>query len=445
MVERCGRAPWRVLRVWKLRAGGGEYYLEAALGGPGARPIEGPGRWIGSAAAGEGLTGVVDRERFEMLLAGRSPATGEELGRARRQVTVAGYDCTFSAPKSVSLLHALGDPDVTGAVAAAHERAVGAAVGYLEERALAVRRRVGDMPRVPVPTTGAVGGAFGHRVSRALDPHLHTHVVLANAGEEGAGRWSALDGRGIFAHAGAADALYHAQLRHELSASLGVAWEPLRRGRADIVGIGFEARRAFSRRAAAIEEELHGWAAPSHRTRQVAAHVTRQARTLDVSADDLRPQWQARARLAGLSPARLDAVLDRVARRRGPDGTLVELVGAPPLAADERIASLLAERAAGRGTGGSDAVFSRRDVVQVVAGSTPLGAGHRAVRTRVERFMDALGPSDDARRRPGVAEARLVLPEELRRRALSQLLERRGMAPLEHSPGRHAGIERALG
>jgi conjugative relaxase-like TrwC/TraI family protein len=434
-----------VLRVWKLRAGGGAYYLEAALGTPSARPIEEPGRWIGSAAAVEGLTGTVDRERFEMLLAGRSPATGEELGRARRQVTVVGFDCTFSAPKSVSLLHALGDPDVAGAVAAGHDRAVSVAVGYLEDRALAVRRRVGDLTRVPVPTTGAVGGAFGHRVSRALDPHLHTHVVLANAGEDGSGRWSALDGRGIFAHAGAADALYHAQLRHELSASLGVAWEPLRRGRADVAGIGAEARRAFSRRAAAIEEELHGWSAPSHRTRQVAAHVTRQARTLEVGADDLRPQWQERARLAGLSPARLDAVLDRVARRRGPDGTGVELVGAPALADDERVASLLAERVAGRAVAGREADFSRRDVVQVVAASTPLGAGHRAVSTRVEHFVDSLDLPSAERSRPGVAEARLVLPEELRRRALSQLLERRGMAPLERSAGRDGGIERALG
>jgi conjugative relaxase-like TrwC/TraI family protein len=84
--------------------------------------------------------------------------------------------------------------------------------------------------------------AFIHRLSRALDPHLHTHVVVANLGRDVEGTWSALDGRGVYAHASAIDALYHADLRFELTRRLGVAWNPPDRGRADIAGIAPEAR-----------------------------------------------------------------------------------------------------------------------------------------------------------------------------------------------------------
>ena len=100
---------------------------------------------------------------------------------------------------------------------------------------------------------------FVHRVSRALDPHLHSHVVMANLGRGPDGTYTALDGRGLYAHRSAADALYHAQLRHELTTRLGCGmgaaapWTRRRR-RASASRPGL----AFSQRAAAIAEHVRG-------------------------------------------------------------------------------------------------------------------------------------------------------------------------------------------
>ena len=243
-----------MLRVAKVRRGGHAYYLEVAGNGTGTG-IEAAGRWLGTGAAALGLRGEVVGDALGAVLQGDDPLTLRRLGPSHHRVTVAAFDLSFCAPKSVSMLHALGPPEVAGEVLAAHERAVDAALDYVERRAVAVRRRAGGA-LVPVPADAVAAAGFVHRVSRALDPHLHSHVVMANLGRGPEGRFSALDGRGVYAHTPAAGALYHAQLRHELTTRLGVAFEPLRHGRADVAGIGPEARRAFSQRAAAIAEHL---------------------------------------------------------------------------------------------------------------------------------------------------------------------------------------------
>ncbi len=303
-----------MLRMAKVRAGGHAYYLEAA--GVGAvRGMEAPGRWLGTGSGALGLHGVVEASALGAVLGGDDPVTGRRLGPWHDRVTVAAFDLSFCAPKSVSLLHALSPPDVAAEVHEAHGQAVAAALDYVERRALAVRRPVQGTP-VPVPVHAVPAAGFVHRVSRALDPHLHTHVVMANLGRDDAGRFSAVDGRGLYAHAGAVDALYHAHLRHELTSRLGVAWEPMRAGRADVAGIGAEARLAFSQRAIAIAEHLASRRLGGPRAQAIAGHATRPDRDLRVSVEGLRPGWERRAREVGLGPgeARGDA------RPRGPPG-----------------------------------------------------------------------------------------------------------------------------
>ena len=175
----------------------------------------------------------------------------------------------------MSVLHALSEPSVSEAVAESHRVAVAAALDYVEDRALGVRRQQGS-ERIVQPVEGAFGAAFVHRTSRALDPHLHSHVVVANLGRGTDDRFSALDGRGIYAHAGAVGAVYHAQLRHEMVERLGVEWGPLDRGRADLVGIGKEARREFSKRSAQIAADLAETGLSGGRAAEHAAHKTRQ-------------------------------------------------------------------------------------------------------------------------------------------------------------------------
>ncbi|UGS37204.1 hypothetical protein DSM104329_03619 [Capillimicrobium parvum] len=89
-----------------------------------------------------------------------------------------GFDLTFSAPKSVSVLFAAGGEQVRRAVVDGHEAAVRDALGYLEREAVQVRR--GAAGAIKEHAGGLIAGAYRHRTSRAGDPQLHTHVVAAN-------------------------------------------------------------------------------------------------------------------------------------------------------------------------------------------------------------------------------------------------------------------------
>jgi conjugative relaxase-like TrwC/TraI family protein len=404
-----------VLLLSKLRAGGHLYYLEAASG-PGGKGHEPPGRWTGSGAQRMALGGVVEPDALAALLRGDDPRTGRPLGADRRLVTVAGFDLTFCAPKSVSLLHALGSEEVRGAVEVGHHRAVEAALGYVEGHALAVRRLVPGVRRpVPVPTQAFPAATFVHHVSRALDPHLHSHVLLANVGVGPDGDASALDGRGVYAHRATAGALYHAQLRHELTSALGVAWEPLERGRADVAGIGVQARREFSRRAAAIAADLEarglasGTGAPSPAAVALARAITRPPKDPSASPDQLRLAWRERARAVGLGPRRLEAVLGRVASRQR---AAVE-DGAERDRSERDVVDALADHHP------PALPFARRHVVRAWASSRPFGEPVAEIERRVDEFLDTAGlpyaSGDDrsAHPGPGVAERRRVLPGRL--------------------------------
>jgi len=110
---------------------------------------------------------------------------------------VPGFDLTFRAPKSVSLLYGLGDERTAESVRAAHDAAVAAAVGWLEAEAARSRRGHGGSERVAV--TGFVAAAFRHRSSRARDPLLHTHVLVANlARTVDDRRWRTLDTAALY-------------------------------------------------------------------------------------------------------------------------------------------------------------------------------------------------------------------------------------------------------
>ena len=136
-----------------------------------------PGRWVGRGAELLGLAGEVEGDDLVAVLADRDPRSGTRLGCAANR-KVPGFDLTFSTPKSVSVLFGLGERDVAAVVRDAHEAAVDAALGYLERQAVWSRRGRNGVEEVS--GDGLVGAAFRHRTSRAGDPHLHTHVLVAN-------------------------------------------------------------------------------------------------------------------------------------------------------------------------------------------------------------------------------------------------------------------------
>jgi conjugative relaxase-like TrwC/TraI family protein len=303
-----------MLNIGKLAHGGAEYYLttvatsvEAYYTGAG----EAPGRWLGAASARLGLGGLVTAETLRTVLAGASPVDGQPLvGHAR---TVPGFDLTFRAPKSVSLLWALADPNVSRQVREAHDAAVVAALDYLERHAAYARRGKGG--REQVPADGFVAAAFRHRTSRADDPLLHTHVLVANlAHTSDDDRWRSLDARHLYLHAKTAGYLYQAQLRTELGRRLQVEFGPVTNGYADLEGIPRPLIEAFSRRRADILAALHRHGHTSARAAQVATLATRSAKS-HADVDRLRAGWRQRAADLGFRDREVAAITGRYAGR----------------------------------------------------------------------------------------------------------------------------------
>ena len=133
-----------------------------------------------------------------------------------------------------------------------------------------------------------IAAAFDHRTSRAGDPLLHTHVVVANMTRVDSNQgpvWRAIAGYGLFEHAKAAGHLYQAHLRHLLTARMGVEWGPTTNGYADIVGVPAEVVEAFSKRRTEIAEVLAESGNTSARAAQIATLESRKPKDYQVDPD----------------------------------------------------------------------------------------------------------------------------------------------------------------
>ncbi len=277
---------------------------------------EPPGRWWGRGPSDLGLDGAVDPEAFLSVMAGQHPATGEDLGRRHGEESVRGYDATFSAPKSVSVLFALGDERMREQVVEAHERAVEAVLGWVEDHAH-TRMRVHSQV-VTVDAEGIMVGVFRQHTSRSLDPQLHTHAVIANRVHAPDGRWLALDARTIKMDQRTLSALYHANLRSELTGRLGVRWQPPEHGIAEIADIDPQVLAEFSQRTRAVHKRLARKLARFHsglgrdptdkerwRLEREAVLDSRPSKRHGVNQAELREEWRARLRELGHDPERL--------------------------------------------------------------------------------------------------------------------------------------------
>ena len=215
-----------MLSIGKVGASNWRYYQNSVAAGLEdyyAGEGESPGRWMGRAdLIGATLGADATETDASLLLAGRVAPDGTVLGRAPSARSVNAFDATFSAPKSVSVLYALGDPGVTLAVTQAQDAAVAAGLEYLD--AHAAYTRIGQGGHAVVDSDGLVAVAYRHRTSRALDPQFHDHVLVINAVRtEHDGQWRTIDGRQFYRQAKAAGTVYQAALRSELMATSGGA------------------------------------------------------------------------------------------------------------------------------------------------------------------------------------------------------------------------------
>lgn len=347
-----------MLNLHRLAPGAESYYLDQVVSGIEdyySEEGEAPGYWLVSAHQ-LGLEGRVRPEELRAVLAGMDPSTGERLHRSRNR-KVPGWDLTFRAPKSVSILWGLGDTAVAAQVEIAHDAAVAKAMAYMESVAAFTRTGRNGVHRAT--SAGFVAAGFRHRTSRDRDPLLHTHVLVANSVCAADGQWRTIDATALYEHAKTGGYVYQAQLRHELTARLGVEWLPVHDGLSDIAGVDTGLIRLFSKRREQIEQTMAEWGLTSARAAQVSTLETRQAKVVSPERrSDHAARWRSEALSAGYAPASLPAVHGRQR---------------PPELDDEATTAVFAHLSSSAGLTASMSTFDLRDVVRGLIDELPAG------------------------------------------------------------------------
>jgi conjugative relaxase-like TrwC/TraI family protein len=261
-----------------------------------ARDYYGRGRWYGRGAFELGLSGYIDnRSVYQNLLDGYSPDRSRPLTGRRLDPTQhrAALDCTFNAPKSVSLLAlAAGDTRLIGA----HRRAVSKTLDRVEERH-AVARAVGqDGIRRVVNTGNLTVARFDHIETRDLDPHLHTHCVVMNFTRLPDCRWRVLHNDDIYRHQKEIGTRYQYELALEVC-KLGYGVMPKEHGQFDIAGFSVQALESFSKRRRAILALVGENATAADRE---AARVATRIGKRPVEPGELKFKWREAAAALGI-------------------------------------------------------------------------------------------------------------------------------------------------
>ena len=267
--------------------------------------------WMGKGAKELGLQGVIDQTQFERLLEGILP-NGQVIGLQRNGEYNhrAGFDITFSAPKTVSLLALLvGDKRFLEI----HDRAVVMTVNEIE-RFCAQARTVGeDGKTVFENTENLVAALFPHDTSRSLDPQLHTHVVIANMTKRLDGQWRALASNRaksgevvqgfyerIYDYQLYFSSIYRSEIAKELK-GLGVELRPAgEHGQFEIKGIPKDLIEFFSKRRAEVLTSIDTLGFDTPKARDIAALNTRQAKR-PISREELSAFWKDQMQQSGYS------------------------------------------------------------------------------------------------------------------------------------------------
>lgn len=227
------------------------------------------------------------------------------------QKAVAGFDLVFTPPKSVSIAWGLGDEQLRRGIESAHERAIQDVIRHLEKNVVMTRRGRNGVRQIDT-AGGVIGTKFRHWDSRAGDPNLHDHVVIANRVRGVDGQWSSIDGRMIYAYGVEASELYNARVQQYVTELTGLQFEARslngKKPVHEIVGIDDEMVRTFSSRrgeiSAALEQvtakfvEEHGYAPSEKQLIQLAQQATlatRPAKEGVHSLEELHAEWVAQA------------------------------------------------------------------------------------------------------------------------------------------------------
>lgn len=228
----------------------------------------------------------------------------------KHQTAIAGFDLVFTPSKSVSIAWGLGDKELRKNIEAAHEHAIQDVVRHLESNVVMTRRGHNGIRQIDTKN-GIIGTKFRHYDSRAGDPNLHDHVVIANRVEGADDKWSSIDGRVLYQYGVECSELYNSKVQEYVTQLTGLQFEPrMQNGKPihEIVGISDEMVRAFSSRRGDISAELDRVKAkfvadngyePSEKQliklAQQATLATRPAKSEARSLEDLHTEWVAAA------------------------------------------------------------------------------------------------------------------------------------------------------
>ena len=286
------------------------------------------GEWQGRLASQFGLAGAVSAEDFAKLSQGQHPTTSEQLVRQRASYeyqdagakTVrtmehrAGWDATFSAPKSISLTALVGGDDN---VRVAHRESVRMALEQLE---VYTQARIGGN-HAPETTAKFIAAKFEHDTARPVDgyvaPQLHTHAVVFNVTERENGQPRAIQPQSLFASQQFATAIYQSELTYRLR-QLGYEIAVGRSGAPEIKGYTQEYLDASSPRSQQIREYLERTGRTGKEAAEIAAHSTRDRKEIHSPDEVMAAHRKLAAHFGHQAEAVVRAARDHIQHQEKP-------------------------------------------------------------------------------------------------------------------------------
>lgn len=344
-----------------------DYYLDGG---------EPSGEWAGKGSVLLGVRGIVDIDEYKNIMRGYSPSGDESLCANPGDEHRSGWDLTFSPPKSVSVAWARSNEIHKLRIQKAHKEAVLAALKHLEKHAAITRRKLNGTQREA--TVGLVAALFEHSTSRAQDPQLHTHCLIANVAPRQDGGWGSIESRDLYLWQRSAGAMYRTELASLLRV-LGFSIEA-DRDAFQIIGVPKQVCEYYSKRAQRIREELAkmGNARSASKVGDIAALNTRERKT-DIDRQSLYKAWHKELDTKGFTEVKLNQLLNLdeqgLAMLQENDAQIVK-----PILDERTVVELLTEKVS---------VFRSQDAYKVAAELSQVSGDNAKVAEQVaKRLLD---------------------------------------------------------
>ncbi|MFT6338810.1 MAG: conjugative relaxase-like TrwC/TraI family protein, partial [Halioglobus sp.] len=292
-----------MISIAKLGGAGqaSSYYDKADYYTKGQEKADISSKFSGEMAKDLKLEGAIDKKEFTKLLNGITP-DGQQLGTTRggKNEHTPGWDLTFSAPKSLSILALVGNDK---ALIKAHQASVDSTLKYLEKNILKGRIHASGQT-IPVDLKKALFAQFTHTTSRKLDPQLHTHSVLLNMGVDKFGNTRSIDSRAIYDNSMLLGQIYRNELaRHAKELGYNVVWDA-KKGLFEIGGVDEKLLKNFSKRSEEIRQIASEKGVDSAKDLEKITLATRENKK-NISGDEVTNSWDKQVTELNLDPSKL--------------------------------------------------------------------------------------------------------------------------------------------